>query len=188
MKSSILLLFSIFTILSSAQNKTPTLEEAKVFLEKTDSVLTYVIPDSDEKYVEYVDKKIEEIIIKGSDIYKVLEFKEVLAANYGFILLDTNNLSLNEINTLRETIIYKYNFGIPFSQLSEQYSIEKSSDNSLYIGTNDFGQQFQAILDTHFSGEIFTIDPPLLQNYAVILQNTPATLKKFVVVEHAVYE
>jgi hypothetical protein len=184
--NSLLLLFSIFSV---AQNKTPTPEEAKSFLTaKTSDVVTFVISDSDSEYEKFTEKKVGEIVIEDSHIYKILEIKETMSANYGFILLDTGNLSANEINTLRETIISKFKFGIPFSQLSEQYSKDKSSDIGFDLGTNDFGPQFQAIADSHYAGDIFTIDPPVLQSFAVVVKNTDSTLKKFVIVQHAVYQ
>ena len=189
MKEIILSLPLLWSLTSIAQNKTPNPEEAKSFLEaKTSYVETFVISDSDAEYEKYTHKKIGEIVIDESHIFKILEFKETMSANYGFIMLDTGGLSSNEINKLRETIISKFKFGIPFSQLSEQYSISKSNDTTFDLGTNDFGQQFQAIADNHYAGDIFTIDPPVLQNFAVVVKNTDATLKKFVVVQHAVYE
>jgi hypothetical protein len=189
MKYKALLLFLWLPLAIFAQQKTPTLEEATSFLADTTSyVVTFVISDSGDEYEKYTGKKVGEIIIEGSYIYKILEFKEVMSANYGFILLDTANLSTNEINTLRETIISKFKFGIPFPQLSEQYSKEKSADTGMDLRTNDFGQQFQAIADSHYAGDIFTIDPPVLNTFAVVVKNTETALRKFVIVEHAVYE
>lgn len=189
MKTLSLFVLLLFCFFATAQEKVPTPEEAKSFLAaKTSYVETFVISDSDAEYEKFTEKKVGEIVIEDSHIFKILEFKETMSANYGFILLDTGNLSPNEINTLRETIISKFKFGIPFSQLSEQYSKSKNPDVGMDIATDDFGLQFQGIADSHYAGDIFTIDPPVLQNFAVVVKNTDTTLKKFVIVEHAVYQ
>lgn len=190
MKLAIILFFSIFTFFSSAQNKVPTLEEAKKFIIKSTTVQELILEPEDENYYTFSDKEIGDIIIEGNHIYKIEKTYKTLSINFGSIRLDATKHSQKEIDMLKETILAKYKFGVPFSKLVELYSDDKGEDYNRNIPLNSWGENPETNFENQgIVGEISVV-ASLSSNsdLHILVQNSAPELTKFIIVQHVVYE
>src|SRR5688572_8715157 len=118
--NALLLLFSIFSV---AQTKTPTEQEAREYFEKeheTTYVNTYFEEDG-ELFDLYSRKNPGDIIITGTEIYKVIGTKYITLYECSLIMFDEKKQSAAEIESLQKTIISQYNFGVSLEQLAAKY-------------------------------------------------------------------
>lgn len=103
---------------------------------------------------------------------KVLEVTSVKEFRVSHLYLNGKKLSLNEIDSLRTTVIKKYNDGVPFSKLSKKYaSYEKPNDGDLgWFEEKMMVRDFEDAVKEHKKGDIFTVDIPSKDWYYVVLK------------------
>ena len=106
--------------------------------------------------------------------YKVIDKKETPYYRVSYIYLDGNKLSLQEINSLRKTIMLKYNNGAPFDFLAKQYAMDdsrkKGGDSGWFkAGDKMFDFETQITNGVNTYDDIYTLDLPEQNSYYVIL-------------------
>jgi parvulin-like peptidyl-prolyl isomerase len=188
------LCFSLFLCYSFAlqaqdtSNKTLELiddiEQAQDYLISTSSTKSKIVVFNESKHKSQLAKSLFELS-KGGTIsnnteyektqYKVIEKTWIPCYRISYIYLDGNQLSLNNINAARETIIKKYNDGASFDFLAKQYSMDgnanKGGDSGWFTeGDRTYDFEENIIDDDHNLDEIFTIDISLSKKYYVILK------------------
>lgn len=106
--------------------------------------------------------------------YKVVERKSIPHYRASYIYLDGSKLGKAEINAKRKHIIKKYNEGIPFSQLAQQYSMDNNANKGGDLGWFTQGTYYQefedAIINNSEINDIFTLDIDEKNWYYVILK------------------
>lgn len=107
--------------------------------------------------------------------YKVIDKIEIPYYRISYIYLNGKEKSLDEINTLRQEIIEKYNDGFPFSNLAKRYSMDSSAKRGGDLGwftKGDMLEDFenQVINNNYSVNEIFTVDVPSNDWYYVVLK------------------
>ena len=108
-------------------------------------------------------------------IYKLIDRKGVLHHRVSYILLDGNKKSMQEITTLRNMIISKYNEGIPFDELAKKYSMDingRRGGDSGWFAHGEMLPEFEdeVISNHHANGSIFKIDIPSKKWYYMVLK------------------
>ena len=108
-------------------------------------------------------------------IYKLIDRKGVLHHRVSYILLDGHKKSMQEITTLRNMIISKYNEGIPFEELAKRYSMDingRRGGDSGWFAQGEMLPEFEneVISNHHTNGSIFKIDIPSKKWYYVVLK------------------
>ena len=107
--------------------------------------------------------------------YKVIDKIEIPYYRISYIYLNGKEKSLDEINTLRQEIIEKYNDGFPFSNLAKRYSMDSSAKRGGDLGwftKGDMLEDFenQVINNNYSVNEIFTVDVPANDWYYAVLK------------------
>ncbi|NNL83153.1 MAG: hypothetical protein HKP28_07175 [Winogradskyella sp.] len=107
--------------------------------------------------------------------YKVLEKRQVLHYRVSVIAFNSEELSLQNIEQLRQKIITMYNSGYRFKVLAKLYSMEHTSRTGGDLGwltDGDMPADFeQAVFrTTKPKGSIFTLDLPNANTYYVVLK------------------
>jgi len=190
----LLLSFAIITLffnLTFAQSSTEkelelvhSSEEAQLYLKSKASKQNKFIVFNEEKHKTVLAKELFQLSVGGTKVnenefektfYKVLEKTEIPYYRVSYIYLDKSKYHLNELNTLRERIIEKYNNGAPFDFLAKQYSLDSNATRGGDSGWFTIGDGFydfeEAIInDNHNLNDIFTLDFPENSTYYVILK------------------
>ena len=191
----LLLSLSIITLffnLLTAQNATEkelelvhTSEEAQLYLKSNASKQNKFIVFNEEKHKTVLAKELFQLSVGGTRVnenefektfYKVVEKTETPYYRISYIYLDKSKYRLEEINTLRDNIIAKYNNGAPFDFLAKQYSMDNNANRGgdsgwFTAGDNLYDFENAVIIDTHAVNDIFTLDFHESSKYYVILKS-----------------
>ncbi|MDT0559181.1 peptidylprolyl isomerase [Ichthyenterobacterium sp. W332] len=104
--------------------------------------------------------------------YKVIEKTATPYFKLSIIYLDGTKKSMEEINKIRSTVLYRYNEGYKFKDLARLYSMDQSAKTGGDLGwlTNgdlnaDFEEKIKATDEL-----IFTVDMPEQNGYFVVLK------------------
>ncbi|MHA3788527.1 hypothetical protein ACX0HA_09985 [Flavobacterium hauense] len=190
MKAKALFIISLFSLCAYAQPKIPTEQEAREYFEtehKTTYVTTYFEEDG-EFFDFYSRKNPGDIIITGTEIYKVIGTKFVTLYECSLIMFDEKKQSAAEIELLQKTIISQYNFGVPLQQLGEKYGLPESYAPEISIDYENLSDgPLKKALEEHSPNEIFLISFLNQISYLMVINNNP-TKQKSVSVQQAVYE
>lgn len=183
-------LLPLFSIFSIAQTKTPTEQEAREYFEKeheTTYVSTY-FEDDGELFDLYSRKNPGDIMITGTEIYKVIGTKFITLYECSLILFDEKKQSAAEIESLQKTIISQYNFGVSLEQLAAKYGASESYTPEISIDYENLSDgPLKKALEEHSPGEIFLVNFLNQMSYLMVINNNP-TKQKSVSVQYAVYE
>lgn len=190
MKTITLLMMFLFSLYSHAQAKTPTEQQAREYFEKeheTSFVNTYFEEDG-ELFDLYSRKNPGDIIITGTEIYKVIGAKFVTLYECSLIMFDENKQSAAEIESLQKTIISQYNFGVSLELLGKKYGTPESYTPEISIDYENLSDgPLKKALDEHSPKEIFLVTFLNQKSYLMVINNNP-TKQKSVAVRYAVYE
>jgi hypothetical protein len=117
------------------------------------------------------------ILEVNGDTYKVIEKHDYVSVRECYIYLNGNVLSFPAIDSLRATIIVRYQKGEAFSTLSDEYNSEKYGSypvpNGGDLGWSQEGvfvKEFEDAVRERKKGELFTIDIPGNGWYYVVLK------------------
>lgn len=107
----------------------------------------------------------------GYVTYKVLEVSEAIQFRASYIFLDGSTLSKSEVDSLRKIILQKHSEGVPWEQLSDQFTMDGNNtkgDTGWFFGEEMVPKEIQDAVRKHKTGEIFNVDVPERQwNYIV---------------------
>lgn len=161
-----------------------TLDEAKIYVKRNKLVQGKVITFNKEKHHTKIAEELFNLG-KGSKkvfktdmekiYYKVLDKNEIPYQKLSYIFLDGKEISIDEINTLRQNIIAKYNNGFRFEDLAKHYSMDDNAKRGGDLGwvtKGDLHPDFEglALDNSREVNDIFTIDIPTQGWYYVILK------------------
>lgn len=182
-------IFTIYNAFSQEQiefelDSITTESEATQFIEHHKSVNGKLITFNREKHHSKLADDLFELGNGGKKtyqsemektIYKLIDRKEVLHHRVSYILLDNNKKSMQEITTLRNIIISKYNEGTPFDELAKQYSMDINGRRGGDSGWFTYGEMLpefeeEVISGQHTIGSIFKIDIQSKKWYYVVLK------------------
>lgn len=187
----IIVVVSLFaTALCIGQSRIPTQEEASAFFEKEDKTgfIFHSITEDDELFELYAKKQPGDVIVSGTRIYKVLNVKNVHIVNYSLLQLE-QTLTPEQVLELEKTIIAKYNSGIPFVKLIEEYREYKYASNSeAEWPLENFDQHRREMFEKHKVGEIFTINDPANNSYKILIKNNNPFPEKVISIWEAEYK
>ena len=141
------------------------------------------------KYSLFDIAKPGEIILNGREIYKVVEFTEVMAHNVGYIFLDTKKLAKPELEALTKTILDQYAEGTPFDVLAQDYTMDGNPNSAVLKYTDgQMVETFEKAVREHKKGEIFTVETPTEGWFHIVKKNENDRKVKAVKAEYAYFQ
>jgi parvulin-like peptidyl-prolyl isomerase len=161
-----------------------TLDEAKIYVQKNKSIQGKVITFNKEKHHTRIAEELFSLAqgskkVYKTDVekiyYKVIDKNEIPYQKLSYIFLDGKEKSVDEINTLRQNIITKYNSGFRFEDLAKHYSMDDNAKRGGDLGwvtKGDLHPDFEALAldNSREVNDIFTIDIPTQEWYYVVLK------------------
>lgn len=181
----------IFSLTGLAQTSIETdldsitsFEKAQEFLKDKHFKQNKFITFNEEKHKTTLAKDLFSLSLGGTKtfendyektVYKIVEKSSTTNYRTSYIFLDGNMLSLDEINSMRDMIIRKYQDGASFNFLARQYSMDinanKSGDTG-WFSENFFDPDLEDIIvnDQHNLDDIYTSEIPNKKKYYVILK------------------
>ncbi len=191
LKNILLLLFCASTSICFSQNdfekeldSIQTTEDAKTYIENNKAIKGQVITFNKEKHHTRIadelfrlgtgSKKVYKTDLEKT-YYKVVDKNEIPYQKLSYIFLDGKQKSMEEINSLRQSIISKYNSGFRFEDLAKHYSMDDNAKRGGDLGwvtQGDLHPDFEAqVLDnSHQVDDVFMVDIPEQQWYYVIVK------------------
>lgn len=182
--SAFLLVINAQTSAEAALSSIETQEQAKQFVNGKYAFNSKIFTFNEAKHKTQLAKtlfKLEKGQVKSEKaasekiVYKILEKTKNTYHRVSYIFLDGNKYSLESINTLRETLIKKYNNGIPFNALANQYSMDNNANKGGDTGwftTDDVNSEFESTLikDNHTLDTIYNVDISSTKSYYLVLK------------------
>lgn len=183
--------FAVFAFVLNAQTSTEetlatieTQEQAKQFIKDRYTFNSKIFVFNEEKHKTQVAKalfKLDKGQVKqekseyDKTLYKILDKTTNSYYRVSYIFLDGNTYNLESINELRETLILKYNNGVSFNDLANQYSMDNNANKGGDTGWFTRGEMhpgFEGAVttNTHNLDDIYTVDVPSKNWYYVVLQ------------------
>jgi len=191
MKAIALFLISLFSVCAYAQTKIPTEQEAREFFATAHdtAVVTLTIMEEDAELFDlYSQKKPGDIIITGTEIYKVIGTKLITLYECSLIMFDEKKQPAAEIVSIQNKIISQYNFGVSLQQLGEKYGLPESYSPEISIDYENLSNgPLKMALEEHSPKEIFLVQFENQISYLMVINNNP-TKQKSVSVQHGVYK
>ena len=191
-KNLLFMLFLLMSVYGTAQNNAETdldaietEEQAESFLASKKEKKNKIIVFNEEKHKSILAKELFKLSKGGVKTnrndyekthYKVIDKKETPYYRVSYIYLDGNKLNLQEINSLRKTIMMKYQDGAPFDFLAKQYAMDESGkkggDSGWFkAGDHSFDFENDITNEAYNNEEIFSLDIPETNSYYVILNS-----------------
>jgi parvulin-like peptidyl-prolyl isomerase len=173
MKTSLLGLFLLFSASVFAQQtltekfqKIGTVAEAQAFIDANAALKPALIKLSYGKDSTAFQRRLlrqnkGDIFSVGYVTYKVLEATESVAYRASYIFLDGSTMTMTQIDSLRNLILKKLSDGVPFNQLSDQYSMDGNTthgDTGWFFGELMMPKEFQDAVKSRKTGDIFNVD------------------------------
>lgn len=180
----------LFTSLAIAQknfekslDSVQTLDDVTIFFEKNKTAKGKVIVFNQEKHKT---KMAEDIFKMGvgskkyfkdtpqKTYYKIIEKYEIPYYRVSTVYLDGNKKTIEEINSIRQNVISKYNEGYRFTDLAKRYSMDHTAKQGGDLGWFTYGDlhpefEKQVLAGTYGLNDVFTIDIPETNAYYVVL-------------------
>lgn len=165
-----------------------TPEQVETYLETKKSKKNKLITFNEEKHKTVLAKALFKLSVGGTKVnerefektfYKVINKTKKTYHRVAYIYLDGSELSLENINNLRDKIITQYNNGAPFDFLAKQYSMDGNANKGGDLGWFMKGEmhsdfEAEALNESHDLNDIFTVDIPSEKWYYVVLKSHEA--------------
>ena len=174
-------LLSLYTF-SSAQIKNVSLDnissiaQAKNFIEanpKSEAKLFTIQEgmDTSEILLPLYNKNPGFTFHIDNNAYKILNVDSTLSFRVSYIFISGDSFSKQQIDTLRQQIISKYNEGTSFTDLTMQYNMDGNiTGDTRWFTENMMVKEFEDAVKIHKKGDIFTVDEPAQNWYHVVLK------------------
>ena len=135
--------------------------------------------DSSEIILPLYEKKIGFTFNIGKQYYKLLKIDSVLSFRVNYIYLDGNKFTKSEIDSLRQSIINKYNNGVSFLELSAKYNMDGNLfGDTKWFTKNMMVSEFEEAVIKHKKNDIFIVDKPDYKWYHIVLKTYADTYIK----------
>jgi hypothetical protein len=200
MKNSIAALFMLFSVSVFGQltvyekfQKINTLQQAQEFIAANPELKPAILNLSAGKDSTLIDKRLlrqkkGDVFSVGYVTYKIIESKDTVDYRASYIFLDGSSLSKSEIDSLKKLIVQKASEGVPWEQLSDQYTMDGNKtkgDTDWFFGEYMFPKEFQDAVEKHKTGEIFFVDVAEKQWHYIVKKTHNDRVKKDIVVLRA---
>ena len=160
-----------------------TLDDVNLFFKKNKTTKGKVIVFNEEKHKTRMAETILSMTIGAKrtfndnpqkTYYKVIEKYQIPYYRVSCVYLEGKKLSAEDIRTIRQRVITKYNDGYQFMDLAKQYSMDNTAKQGGDMGwftSGDLHPEFEKpILEGNYSaGDIFMLDIPEINAYYVVL-------------------
>lgn len=200
MKKSLLGLFLLLSLQIVAQptvteqfQKINTVQEAQKYIDANPALKPTLLHLSYGKDTLLIDKRLlrqkkGDIFSVGYVTYKVLDGTETVNYRASYIFLDGASLTPAEVDSLKKLIVQKASSGVPFEQLSDQYTMDGNTthgDTGWFFGPEMLPAEFQDAVAKHKTGEIFFVDVSERQWHYIIKKTYDDQVKKEITVLRA---
>jgi PPIC-type PPIASE domain len=161
-----------------------TVAQAEDFIQKNPKadVKVFVITSSDdtsEIVLPLYNKKVGFSFRIDNIDYKILEIDSTLSYRVNYIFLNGEQLSKQQIDSLRSEIISKYKSGANYFELVQQYNMDINiNGDTNWFTENMMVKEFEDAVKKHKKGDIFTVDTPSHNWYHVVLKTHDDTFIK----------
>lgn len=160
-----------------------TLDDVNIFFKKNKKAKGKVIVFNEEKHKTRMAEKIFKMSV-GSKKYfkdspqktyfKVIEKYEIPYYRVSCVYLDGNKKSIDDIKSIRNTVMSKYAQGYRFEDLARQYSMDrtaKQGGDTGWFTEGDMHPDFESAIinGSHQVDDMFTLDIPDTKSYYVVL-------------------
>ena len=185
-------LFAQQTVTEKFQ-KITTVQQAQQFIDANAALKPALLKLSAAKDSSLIDKRLlrqkqGDIFSVGYVTYKVLQATDTVSFRSSYIFLDGASLSPTELDSLRKLIVQKASSGVPFDQLSDQYTMDGNTtrgDTDWFFGEYSFPKEFQDAVAEHKTGEVFFVDVSDKQWHYIIKKTHDDRVKKNITVLRA---
>lgn len=161
-----------------------TVSEAEMFIQKNPKMDGKIFTinsgiDTSEIITPLYTKK-QGFVFRIDDYnYKILQIDSALSFRVNYIYLNGEQLSKNQIDSLRKEIIASYKSGTSFINLASQYNMDGNiSGDTGWFTENMMVKEFENAVRTHKKSEIFTVDTPSQNWYHIVLKSYEDTFIK----------
>ena len=115
----------------------------------------------------------------GNYSYTIVSVDSLLSHRVSYIYINGEKFTKDEIDSIRNEIIEKYNSGSYFIGLASQYNMDgnQTGDTGWFIG-KVMVPEFESAVKSHRKNEIFTADSPEKKWYFVVLKTFDDTYIK----------
>jgi len=197
MKKSLAAVLLCFTLPVFAQQtvtekfqKINTLEQAEQYIKANPELKPEIMYLSAGKDTTLIAKRLlrqkkGDVFSVGYVTYKILEAVDSVEYRASYVFLDGGSLTKSEIDELKKVIVDKANQGVPFSQLSDEYTMDGNNthgDTGWFFGEYSFPAEFQDAVAKHKTGEIFFVDVPEKQWHYIVKKTHDDKVRKDIVV------
>jgi hypothetical protein len=170
MFSGLLLLFSSSAFsqatVTDQFQKISSVEQAQQFVSANTALKPAILQLSNGKDTSLIDKRLlrqkkGDIFSVGYVTYKVIEAKEEIKYRASYVFLDGASLSPTQIDSLKKLIVKKAESGVPFDQLSDQFTMDGNNthgDTGWFFGEEMVPKELQDAVASHKLGDIFFVD------------------------------
>ena len=152
------------------------IEQAKEFIKINPKLKAEIIEinsgtDSSEIAKRIYAGNLQGTIANGATDYKILETRTSVLLRASYIYLDGTKFSMNQIDSLRNVIISKFNKGVLFPELVKEYTMDGNPTGDLgWVSEDMLVKEFSSVVKEHKKGDIFTVDVPNKMWYHVVLK------------------
>ena len=163
-----------------------TVQDAEKFMEANQSLKPELFKLSYGKDSSLIQKRLlrqkqGDVFSVGYVTYKVIESKESVQYRASYIFLDGGALTKAEVDSLKKIILAKIDQGVPWNDLSKQYTMDGNNtngDTGWFFGPEMLPAEFQDAVAKHKTGEVFSVDVPEKQWYYIVKKTFDDNLKK----------
>jgi len=170
--------------------KINTMQQAQAYIDANPQLKPAILYLTAGKDTALIDKRLlrqkkGDVFSVGYVTYKILEAKDTTDFRASYIFLDGSSLSKSEIDSLKKVIVQKISQGVPFEQLSDQYTMDGNKtkgDTDWFFGEYNFPKEFQNAVENHKKGEVFYVDVSDKQWHYIVKKTYDDRVKKDIVV------
>ena len=173
--------------------KITTQDQAQKFIDANAPLKPALLNLSYGKDTTLIDKRLlkqnkGDVFAVGYVTYLVLDVKESVKYRASYVFLDGASLSKREIDSLKDVIVKKANQGVPFTKLSDEYTMDGNTtqgDTGWFFGEYQVPKELQDAVSKHKKDEIFFVEVPERQWYYIVKKTYDDDLQKDIVVLRA---
>jgi parvulin-like peptidyl-prolyl isomerase len=172
MFKNLLLAFTFFYLTNvSSQNlqQVNSIEEAENFIKLNPKSEITTLEISNDSLDYYKNRFLEKDLI---DKNRIIKIDPILSMRVSYIYLDSNKLTINEINRKRNEIIKLYKKGKSFGELATTYTMDSnvSKGDLGWFNEGVMHKAFEDAIKNHKKNDVFEVDIPENKWYYVVLK------------------